>query len=183
MYAPVRQYSIWNDVPMWELEEAYHYYDDWRPSVHLHILAMCWRWPVTSIKLWLNWYVPCSKVEPFSWCWMEKEPMAATVKWTTTRNCTRTDVVKHHFLHPETRSFIYAEDLCITSQGKYFHNIEATQVYISTEFLDTFKTTLTQLHPNPSKTQICAFHLRNIDATPMYIGNHLDRTLSYKMHN
>ena len=53
--------------------------------------------------------------------------------------------------------------------------------------------------PNPSKTQVCAFRLRNGDAkrelnvvwneirlintaTPVYLVIHLDRTLSYKVH-
>ena len=52
---------------------------------------------------------------------------------------------------------------------------------------------------NPSKTQVCAFHLRNREAkgelnvewnstrlsnttTPVYLGVHLDRTLCYKTH-
>ena len=56
-----------------------------------------------------------------------------------------------------------------------------------------------QLRANPSKTQMCAFHLRNREAkrelnvvwngtrlsnttTPVYLGIHLDRTLCYKMH-
>ena len=56
-----------------------------------------------------------------------------------------------------------------------------------------------QLRANPSKTQVCAFHLRNREAkrelnvvwngirltnttTPLYLGIHLDRTLCYKMH-
>ena len=56
-----------------------------------------------------------------------------------------------------------------------------------------------QLRANPSKTQVCAFHLRNREAkrelnvmwndtrlsnttTPVYLGVHLDRTLCYKTH-
>ena len=56
-----------------------------------------------------------------------------------------------------------------------------------------------QLRANPSKTQVCAFHLRNREAkrelnvvwngtrlsnttTPVYLGIHLDRTLCYKTH-
>ena len=58
---------------------------------------------------------------------------------------------------------------------------------------------LNQLRANPSKTQVCAFHLRNRDieheltvtwngtgldktSTAVYVGVHLDRTLSYKTH-
>ena len=56
-----------------------------------------------------------------------------------------------------------------------------------------------QLRANPSKTQVCAFHLRNREAkrelnimwngtrlsnttTPVHLGIHLDRTLCYKTH-
>ena len=56
-----------------------------------------------------------------------------------------------------------------------------------------------QLRPNPTKTQLSAFHLRNRDASyklqvdwegtplehaqnPVYLGVTLDRTLSYKKH-
>ena len=56
-----------------------------------------------------------------------------------------------------------------------------------------------QLRANPSKTQVCAFHLKNREAkrelnvvwngtrlsnttTPVYLGIHLDRTLCYKTH-
>ena len=31
-------------------------------------------------------------------------------------------------IHPDTRSFIYADDLCIASQGNDFNNIEASHV-------------------------------------------------------
>ena len=64
-------------------------------------------------------------------------------------------------IHPETRS-IYADDLCITSQGKYVHNIEATLTSALNTLTPYYE--LNQLRPNPSKTQICAFHLRNMDA-------------------
>ena len=99
--------------------------------------------------------------------------------------------------HADTRSFIYADDLCIASQGNDFSNIEAslTSVMINmTTYYDT-----NQLRANPSKTQVCTFHLRNREAkrelnvawngiilsnttTPVYLGIHLDRTLCYKTH-
>ena len=100
-------------------------------------------------------------------------------------------------VHADTRSFIYADDLCIASQGNDFNNIEVSltsALSIMTTYYDT-----NQLRANPSKTQVCAFHLRNREAkrelnvmwngtrisnttTPVYLGIHLDRTLSYKTH-
>ena len=100
-------------------------------------------------------------------------------------------------IHLKTRSFIYADDLRVTSQGKDFDNIEATL----TSALETMTTyyKLNQLCANPSKTHVCAFHLWNREAkrelhvtwngtglkntsTPVYLGVHLDRTLSHKTH-
>ena len=100
-------------------------------------------------------------------------------------------------IHPDTRSFIYADDLCITSQGNDFNNIEASltsALSTMTTYYDT-----NQLRANTSKTHVCAFHLRNREAkrelnvvwsgtglsnttTPVYLGIHLDRTLCYKTH-
>ena len=65
-------------------------------------------------------------------------------------------------IHPETCSFIYADDLCITSQGKYFHNIEATLTSAMNTLTPYYE--INQLRHNPSKTPVCAFHLRNTDA-------------------
>ena len=100
-------------------------------------------------------------------------------------------------IHPDTRSFIYADDLGIASQGNDFNNIEASitsALSILTTYYDT-----NQLRANPSKTQVCALHLRNREAkrelnvvwngtrlssttTPVYLGIRLDRTLCYKTH-
>ena len=65
-------------------------------------------------------------------------------------------------VHADTRSFIYAENLCIASQGNDFNNIEASlasALSTTTTYYDT-----NQLRANPSKTQVCAFHLRNREA-------------------
>ena len=96
--------------------------------------------------------------------------------------------------HADTRSFIYADDMCIASQGNDFNNIEASLTSALSTYYDT-----NQLLANYSKTQVCAFHLRNREAkrelnvvwngtrlsnktTPVYLGIHLDRTLCYKTH-
>ena len=100
-------------------------------------------------------------------------------------------------VHADTGSFIYADDLCIASQGSDFNNIEVSltsALSTMTTYYDT-----SQLRANPSKKQVCAFHLRNREAkrelnvmwngtrlsnttTPVYLGIHLDRTLCYKTH-
>ena len=93
----------------------------------------------------------------------EEEPLATTTKWTTTGKCTGTDVVQHLHqrpaVHADTRSIIYADDLCIASQGNDFNNIEASL----TSALSTMTTYYNTNQPraNPSKTQVCASHLRN----------------------
>ena len=100
-------------------------------------------------------------------------------------------------VHADTRSFVYADDLCIASQGNDFNNIEASltsALSTMTIYYDT-----NHLLANPSKTQMCAFHLRNREAkrelnvvwngtrlsnttTRVYLGIHLDRTMCYQTH-
>ena len=100
-------------------------------------------------------------------------------------------------IHADTRSFIYADDLCIASQGNDINTIEASltsALRTMTTYYDT-----KQLRANPSKTQVCAFQLRNREAerelnvvwngtrlsnttTPVYLGIHFDRTLCYNTH-
>ena len=100
-------------------------------------------------------------------------------------------------IHADTRSFIYADDLCIASQWNDFNNIEASlasALSTMTTYYDT-----KQLRANPSKTQVCVFHLWNREdkrelnvvcngtrlsnqTTPEYLRIHLDRTLCYKTH-
>ena len=58
-------------------------------------------------------------------------------------------------IHADTRSFTYADDLCIASQGNHFNNIEASLTSTlspMTTYYDTNK-----LRANTSKTQVCAF--------------------------
>ena len=101
-------------------------------------------------------------------------------------------------IHTDTCSFIYADDLCIASQGNDFNNIE-TSLTSALSTMTTYYDT-NQLRANPSKTQVCAFHLRNQEAkqelnvvwsgtrhsnttTPVYLSIYLDRTLCYKTHS
>ena len=61
-----------------------------------------------------------------------------------------------------TRSFIYADDLCITAQYQSFKQVEKT----IEEALDnlTIYYKVNSVRANPEKTQVTAFHLRNKDA-------------------
>ena len=98
-----------------------------------------------------------------------------------------------------TRSFIYADDLCIATQSRDFNEIEVT-LCSALETMSSYYS-MNHLRANPSKTQISAFHLRTKggDAkrelnvtwegeklphthTPVYLGVTLDRILSFKHH-
>ena len=91
--------------------------------------------------------------------------------------------------------FIYADDLCITTQHSDFQHVEQTLELALDEMSIYYSSN--HLKPNPAKTQICCFHLRNRDAkrkldvtwngleldnypNPIYLGVTLDRTLSFK---
>ncbi|XP_071476748.1 uncharacterized protein [Diadema antillarum] len=100
-------------------------------------------------------------------------------------------------IHHNTRSFIYADDLCITTQTVDFPEAETTL----TEALDNLSSyyNANHLRANPSKTQVCAFHLKNMHSNrklkiswngtvlehcdnPVYLGVTLDRSLTFKSH-
>ncbi len=100
-------------------------------------------------------------------------------------------------LHDGTRSFIYADDLCVTAQHSSFEDVERTIEVALGELTQYYREN--SLRANPDKTQVTAFHLRNKEATrslkvawnridlentthPKYLGVTLDRTLSYKQH-
>ena len=100
-------------------------------------------------------------------------------------------------VHAATRSFIYADDMSIASQGNDFNNIEASLTSALSSVTTYYDTN--QLRANPSKTQVCAFHVRSREdkrelnvvwngtrlsntTTPVILGVHLDRTLCYKTH-
>ena len=97
----------------------------------------------------------------------------------------------------ETRSFIYADNLCISTQRSTFEQTET----IITEALQNMGEYYERNHlrANPDKKQTCAFHLKNREASrklnitwynkhlehipnPVYLQVTLDRTRSYKEH-
>jgi hypothetical protein len=100
-------------------------------------------------------------------------------------------------IYPKTRSFLYADDLCITTQARDFKAIEDTLTEALANLSKYYKEN--RLCANPLKTQVCAFHLNNRLAsrklnivwnntnlehttTPVYLGVTLDRALTYKHH-
>ena len=105
-----------------------------------------------------------------------------------------------------TSRFIYADDLCITSQESSFEAVERNLTDSLTLLTEYYANNhLTAMHqrlhqqPNASRTQVCAFYLRNREANrplrvtssatsleyhpkPLYLGVKLDCTLSYRSH-
>lgn len=96
-----------------------------------------------------------------------------------------------------TKSYIYADDRAITAQGKTFEEVEQ-RLSGALVTLDSYYRN-NQLKPNPAKTQVCAFHLKNKQArrklqvewkgiplehcpNPRYLGVTLDRALTFKRH-
>ena len=98
-------------------------------------------------------------------------------------------------LNPETKHFVYADDICVTSQHSTFTAVEKSltsalnglQVYYAEN----------SLKANPSKTQVSSFYFKNREANrplniiwhgkkfkniayPKYLGVNLDRSLTFK---
>ncbi|KAI5734992.1 hypothetical protein M8J77_012906 [Diaphorina citri] len=99
--------------------------------------------------------------------------------------------------HHETKHFIYADDTAVAAQGKTFEEVER-KITSSLEKLGDYYNN-NHLKPNPSKTEVCAFHLCNNQAKrklnitwlnqqlahnfqPRYLGVKLDRSLTFKEH-
>ena len=100
-------------------------------------------------------------------------------------------------IHKDTRSFIYADDLCIVTHDASFEKTESTISAALNSIGDYYEKN--HLRTNPDKTQTCVFHLRNrkanrqlniswcgkkLEHTPssIYLGVTLDRTFSYSTH-
>ena len=100
-------------------------------------------------------------------------------------------------VHDGTRRFIYADELCITSQFPTFSQVENTIEEALGELTDYYRNK--SLCANPDKTQVTAFHLWNREAKrslkvsgngvdlvntthPKYLGVTLDWTLCYIQH-
>ena len=131
----------------------------------------------------------------------EVEPLATTTKRTTTGKYTGTDVVQH--LHQQPAHTCRHTQLHLRS--RLVHRVARKRLqqhrsvtHVCPEHY-VYLLLANQLRANHSKTQVCAFHLRNREAkrelnvvwngirlsnttTPVYLGIHLDRTLCYKTH-
>ena len=100
-------------------------------------------------------------------------------------------------VNKNTRSFIYADDLCIATQDALFEKTESTL----SDALDNIGEYYARNHlrANTEKTQTCVFHIRNRETNPklniswcgqknehtpctIYMGVILGRTLSYCTH-
>ena len=62
-------------------------------------------------------------------------------------------------LHNGTRSFIYADDLCVTAQQPSFVEVETTIEELLSELAQYYRSN--NVRANLDKTQVTAFHLRN----------------------
>ena len=100
-------------------------------------------------------------------------------------------------IQPDTRHFLYADDLCIASQKDTFEEVEVSLTNALDLLIPYYATN--HLRANPDKTQISAFHLKNREANhqlriswygkrlqhitkPIYLGVTLDRSLTFKDH-
>ena len=97
-------------------------------------------------------------------------------------------------IHDGTRSFIYADDLCITAQYPTFLKIENTIKEALGELTKYYR--INSLRSNPEQTQATACHLRNREAKISqsiawngidlqnipHLKYTLDRTLSYNQY-
>ena len=100
-------------------------------------------------------------------------------------------------IHPGTRSFVYADDLAVTTQSTDFASIDET-LTSALDDLSKYYTT-NHLRASPTKTQVRLFHLRNreygkqlniswngVNLThcilPVYLSVTVEQTLSYTAH-
>ena len=65
-------------------------------------------------------------------------------------------------LHDRTRSFIYADDRCVTAKYSSFTEVERTIGDALDKLTQYYRSN--PLRANPDKTQVTAFHLRNKEA-------------------
>ena len=91
--------------------------------------ARCYRWLATYT--WATWYAPCWKADASSWCWTRRRAVGDDNETDYQQGSVLAPMLFNIYtndqpIHADARSFIYADDLCIASQGNDFSNIEAS---------------------------------------------------------
>ena len=90
--------------------------------------------------------------------------------------------INEQSIHPNTRSFLYADDICIATQKQSF---EADEKTLGDAFADlTPYYAANNLRANPEKSQLSTFHLKNRDAQREVnvVGSTLERSLACNDH-
>jgi len=96
----------------------------------------------------------------------------------------------------QTKSFTYADDLCVTSQKPTFSVVETSLTNALNGLHQCYAGN--SLKSNPAKTQVLSFHLKNREANrplnimwngqklekcnPQYLGVTLDHSLTFRKH-
>ena len=127
--------------------------------------------------------------------------MVQSEEWFTSREFISPELFNGYtndqHVHNETRSFIYADELCIATQRSTFEQTETILTGALQNLCEYYESN--HLRVNPDKTQTCVFHFKIREASMklnitwynkhiqhipnhVYLGVTLDITLCYKEH-
>ena len=93
--------------------------------------------------------------------------METTEEWPTTRECSLFSTLFNIYTNDQpvddgTRSFIHADDLCITAKFPTFSQVESTIEEALDDLTDYYRNN--SLRVSPDKSQVTGFHLRSREA-------------------